>query len=298
MQNRVFVLNKHRQPLMPCSPRTARKLLEQGKATVAKKEPFTIRLKYGSTGYKQPVSHSRTIMKQNNDKQDAEVDTKGITGNKADVAKVNSIAGNHDDSSNDNKQTGVRRSQLRKTILMFFGSLIVILVFLGVFAGNRLLQAKNHRNYLQRQVNIEVFNRNHALEDLCSSASGLGVISPNANNTIIQTEKDLQTYNSYDSLNNQRGKNELGEKITQDEKMMLTLIQDSNHVKPDSVSQEVEEKASDVKRSQSRVDKLSGQLKQASDRYNRFKHVYSMSDLRWVWVLVLGLISLRYQWAR
>ena len=56
MQNRVFVLNKHQQPLMPCSPRTARKLLEQGKATVAKKEPFTIQLKYGSTGYKQPVS--------------------------------------------------------------------------------------------------------------------------------------------------------------------------------------------------------------------------------------------------
>lgn len=56
MQNRVFVLNKRQQSLMPCSPRTARKLLKQGKATVAKKEPFTIQLKYGSTGYKQPVS--------------------------------------------------------------------------------------------------------------------------------------------------------------------------------------------------------------------------------------------------
>lgn len=217
-------------------------------------------------------------MKQNNDKQDVEADTKEITGNKVDVAKVNSIAGDHDDSNNDdNKQTGVRRSQLRKTILMSFGSLIFILVFLGVFAGNRLLQAKNHRNYLQRQVNIEVFNRNHALEDLCSSASGLGVISPNANNTIIQTEKDLNTYNS---MNNQRGKNELGEKITQDEKMMLTLIQDSNHVKSDSVSQEVEEKAADVKRLQSRVDKLSGQLKQAGDRYNRVKHAYLMPGLK------------------
>lgn len=217
-------------------------------------------------------------MRENNDKQDVEADTKGITGNKVDVAKVNSVAGNHDDSSNDdNKQTGVRRSQLRKTILMFFGSLIVILVFLGVFVGNRLLQARNQRDYLQRQVNIEVFNRNHALEDLCSSASGLGVISRNANNTIIQTEKDLQTYNS---MNNQRGKNELGEKITQDEKMMLTLIRDSNHVKSDSVSQEVEEKAANVKGFQSRVNKLSGQLKQASDRYNRVKHVYLMPDLR------------------
>lgn len=217
-------------------------------------------------------------MKQNNDKQAVEADAKGITGNKVDVDKVNSVVGNHYDSNKyDNKQTGVRRSQLRKTILMVFGSLIVILVFLGVFAGNRLLQVRNQRDYLQRQVNIEVFNRNHALEDLCSSASGLGVISPNANNTIIQTEKDLQIYNS---MNNQRGKNELNEKITQDEKMMLTLIQDSNHVKSGSVSQEVEDKAANVKRSQSRVDKLSGQLKQASDRYNQVEHVYSMSDLK------------------
>lgn len=219
-------------------------------------------------------------MKQNNDKHNVETDAKGITGNKVDTdaVKLNSIAGNHGNSNKyGNKQTGVRRSHLRKIILMFFGSLIVILVFLGVFAGNRLLQVRNQRNYLQRQVNIEVFNRNHALEDLCSSASGLGVISPNANNTIIQTENDLH---AYDSMNNQRGKNELNEKITQDERMMLILIRDSNHVKSDSVSQEVEEKAADVKRSQSRVDKLSGQLKQASDRYNQVKHVYSMSDLR------------------
>lgn len=219
-------------------------------------------------------------MKQNSDNQDMETDAKVIIGNKidTDVVKSNSIAVNHDDSNKyDNKQTGVRRFQLRKAILMFFGSLIVILAFLGVFVGNRLLQARNQRDYLQRQVNIEVSNRNHALEDLCSSASGLGVISSNANNTIIQTEKDLDTYNS---MNNQRGKNELGEKITQDEKMMLTLIQDSNHVKPDSVSQDVEEKVADVKSSQSRVDKLSGQLKQANDRYNRIKHVYLMLDLK------------------
>lgn len=56
MQNHVFVLNKHGQPLMPCSPRTARKLLKNNKAIVAKKEPFTIKLKYGSTGYKQAIS--------------------------------------------------------------------------------------------------------------------------------------------------------------------------------------------------------------------------------------------------
>ncbi len=43
----VFVLNKHGQPSMPCSP---------GQATVLQRAPFTIRLLYGSSGYKQPIS--------------------------------------------------------------------------------------------------------------------------------------------------------------------------------------------------------------------------------------------------
>ena len=52
MQNRVFVINKHGKALMPCTPRKARILLRDGKAKVLKKEPFTIQLLYGSTGYK------------------------------------------------------------------------------------------------------------------------------------------------------------------------------------------------------------------------------------------------------
>lgn len=52
----VFVLNKYDKPLMPCKPRTARLLLKEGKATVIKRTPFTIQLKYGGTGYKQPVT--------------------------------------------------------------------------------------------------------------------------------------------------------------------------------------------------------------------------------------------------
>ena len=42
----VFVLNKNKQPLNPCHPSKARKLLRQGKAIIHKKYPFTIRLKY------------------------------------------------------------------------------------------------------------------------------------------------------------------------------------------------------------------------------------------------------------
>ena len=41
---------------MPCKPRKARKLLNEGNAVVVKHEPFTIQLKYGSAGYKQPVT--------------------------------------------------------------------------------------------------------------------------------------------------------------------------------------------------------------------------------------------------
>ena len=52
----VYVLNQHGKPLMPCKPRKARKLLEQGKASVHRRTPFTIQLKYGSSGHTQPVS--------------------------------------------------------------------------------------------------------------------------------------------------------------------------------------------------------------------------------------------------
>jgi hypothetical protein len=41
---------------MPCQPRKARLLLKQGKAKIARMEPFTIQLLYGSSGYKQEVS--------------------------------------------------------------------------------------------------------------------------------------------------------------------------------------------------------------------------------------------------
>ncbi len=52
----VYVLNKHGKPLMPCNPRKARVLLNSKKAVVVKQTPFTIQLKYGSSGYKQPIS--------------------------------------------------------------------------------------------------------------------------------------------------------------------------------------------------------------------------------------------------
>ncbi len=52
----VYVLNNQGKPLMPCKPSKARKLLKQGKAKVIKREPFTIQLLYGSSGYKQEIN--------------------------------------------------------------------------------------------------------------------------------------------------------------------------------------------------------------------------------------------------
>ena len=52
----VYVINKNGKPLMPCQPRKARILLRNGKAKVVRREPFTIQLLYGSSGYKQDVS--------------------------------------------------------------------------------------------------------------------------------------------------------------------------------------------------------------------------------------------------
>ena len=40
----VFVLDRHKKPLMPCSEKRARLLLERGRARVHRMMPFTIRL--------------------------------------------------------------------------------------------------------------------------------------------------------------------------------------------------------------------------------------------------------------
>ena len=52
----VYVLNHKGKPLMPCKPQRARVLLKMGKAKVVRRTPFVIKLLYGSSGYKQPVT--------------------------------------------------------------------------------------------------------------------------------------------------------------------------------------------------------------------------------------------------
>ncbi len=51
----VFVLDKRRRPLMPCSEKRARLLLQRGRAVVVRLYPFTIRLKDRIGGATQPV---------------------------------------------------------------------------------------------------------------------------------------------------------------------------------------------------------------------------------------------------
>lgn len=53
----VYVLNKEGKPLMPTNRHgKVRHLLETGKAKVVSKEPFTIKLLYGSTNYVQDLT--------------------------------------------------------------------------------------------------------------------------------------------------------------------------------------------------------------------------------------------------
>lgn len=52
---RVLVLNMRGKPLMPTTPSKARRLLRQGKATVVKRNPFAIQLKYPTGESKQPI---------------------------------------------------------------------------------------------------------------------------------------------------------------------------------------------------------------------------------------------------
>ena len=51
----VFVLDKHKHPLMPCSEKRARLLLERKRAVVHRRHPFTIRLKDRVGGAVQPM---------------------------------------------------------------------------------------------------------------------------------------------------------------------------------------------------------------------------------------------------
>lgn len=53
---RVLVLDRNREPLMPCHPARARQLLREGKAAVIRRYPFTIILKERAGGAVQPVA--------------------------------------------------------------------------------------------------------------------------------------------------------------------------------------------------------------------------------------------------
>lgn len=52
----VYVISQNNKPLMPCGNAIARLLLKQSKAKIKKREPFTIKLTYGTTNYKQDLT--------------------------------------------------------------------------------------------------------------------------------------------------------------------------------------------------------------------------------------------------
>lgn len=53
---RVLVINKRENPLMPCKPQKARRLLKEGKAKVFKQVPFTIQLTCATGETTQPIT--------------------------------------------------------------------------------------------------------------------------------------------------------------------------------------------------------------------------------------------------
>ena len=53
---RVFVLSKEGKPLMPTTQRRARLWLKARRAKVVRHEPFTIQLRFETTGYTQSVT--------------------------------------------------------------------------------------------------------------------------------------------------------------------------------------------------------------------------------------------------
>jgi len=53
---RVFVTNKNGNPLMPCKPAKARRLLNAGKAEVENLFPFTVRLTWDCEENVRPVT--------------------------------------------------------------------------------------------------------------------------------------------------------------------------------------------------------------------------------------------------
>ena len=52
---KVFVLDKEKKPLMPCSNRKARILLKEKKAKIFDKRPFTIQLLHNTSKYKKEI---------------------------------------------------------------------------------------------------------------------------------------------------------------------------------------------------------------------------------------------------
>lgn len=56
MSNRVFVLNPDKTPLMPCTAKRARRMLEEGRAAVWRRYPFTIILKSEAGQASQPLA--------------------------------------------------------------------------------------------------------------------------------------------------------------------------------------------------------------------------------------------------
>lgn len=104
----VYVINKNEKPLMPCSPGKARLLLKNGKAKVIRRTPFTIKLLYGSSGYKQHLTFGI-------DTGSSKIGS-AVVGNNGDVLYISEVTIRNDIANTMKQRAQARRNRRnRKT---------------------------------------------------------------------------------------------------------------------------------------------------------------------------------------
>lgn len=108
----VYVLNQQGKSLMPCSPQKARIVLRQNKAKVVRTSPFTIKLNYGSSGYKQQLTLG--IDTGSSKAGSAVVDSKENVLYMSEIEIRNNIAGKMTRRSKSRRNRRNRKTRYRK----------------------------------------------------------------------------------------------------------------------------------------------------------------------------------------
>ena len=149
----VYVINQNGNPLMPCKPSKARKLLRDDKAKVVHREPFTIKLKWLATEYIQPLtlgidSGSKTVgsaVRDNNNQiyYLSEVELRQDIKSKLDQRRMyrrnrRSRKTRYRKARWENRKNSIKNGRYAPTIMSKYNSLVKELIFVS-----KILPIKN-----------------------------------------------------------------------------------------------------------------------------------------------------------